>query len=385
MSNRWFILCFLLIQIFLLLSPIFPVHADELPYKQPQYVPYLPNIKPYIPKGVEIEAQQPKQAVKKQESPPFDWLTWGNGGIYTQVAWNVVGDVIPATLGRDYVRNNRLLKVIKANNRNDVRIVGTKNTPYWLTRYTWLKSGEHTIWKFDLGKWTYENILVGYDKRLRSYGFQDLKQGKRYTREQFNKSLYSQYDKKFNGQMSLRQLLKSTSVEGLNTFKESILIFSSSARQVAWWKLTGVVGMVFSGFVTTMDYLVGSNKDAGIISAKYLAALPVDFAVGSTVGIASSVITAGIASAFAFAFNMTIPAIIVIGATLLLGFGFAMVVGNNKKIKAKVDIVHGALTWVMSRSFRMMSYPSKMVTKGTYNIMEKMKKITNGITKIFNK
>jgi hypothetical protein len=366
---------------FFFFSPVLGVFAYELPYQQPQYKPYEPNTKPYIPKGVELEKKKPAE----KQSEGFDFLTWGNGGIYTQVIWNVFGDVTPAVMGRNYVENNRLLKLIKTNSKGDIRVVGTKQLPYWTTRWKWLVNGDHTIGKFDLGRWYYNKVLLGFHNRLTSYGFLDLVRGKRYTPEEFNKTAYNQVNAKFNRQMGLRELLKSTYIEGSNTFKESILIFSSQARQVAWWKFTGSVGLGFSAFVTTMDYTVGSNKDETIISSKYLAALPVDFAVGALVGISSSVATAAIFSAIALAFNAAIPAIAFITTTLAIGFGLGMFVGNNKKAKAIVDKVHDHLTWAVSRSFRIMTYPNRMIASGTHKILGSMQKVTKNLTKMFFK
>ncbi|WP_028777636.1 hypothetical protein [Shimazuella kribbensis] len=368
----WFVL---LMQAVLFFCPILTVFAYELPYQQPQYKPYDPKIKPYIPKGVELEEKKEKEKKpSEKQSEGFDVISWGNGGIYTQVLWNVFGDVIPAIMGRNYVHNNRLLKVIKANNRGDVRIVGTKQPPYWTTRWKWLVSGDHTIGKFDLGKWYYNKVLLGFHNRLTSYGFLDLVRGKRYTQEEFNKSAYNQVSAKFSRQMGLRELLKSTYIEGSNTFKESFLIFSSQTRQVAWWKFTGSVGLGFSAFVTTMDYTVGSNKDETIISSKYLAALPVDFAVGALVGISSSILTAAAASLGAFILGISIPAIAFIITTLVVGFFMGLYVGNNKAAKAVVDKVHDHLTWVVSRSFRIMTYPNRIIANGTHKLLGNLQK-----------
>jgi hypothetical protein len=344
----------LLVQISAVCCPIFSVFAYELPYQQPQYKPYEPNIKPYIPKGVELEEKKPAE---KQSEGLSEYVSWGNFGILTQTLWNLVGDVMPNAYAKKYVEKNKQLKVFKTNSKGDLRVGGRKQIPYWLTRYRWLVKGNYTIGKWNYGKWMY-GVLEGWHLKLKGIALADLSHGKRYTQEKFNKTQYAKNQKAFYPGMPINEVGQQAIKQGKNAFQEALLISKESVKKVSWWKLTGKVGLGFSVLITSLDYGMDGSKEKcadgseyyGCIgSTEYFAALPIDFGIGATVAMLSAPVGIFSAAIISSIGGTVLAGAVGILAALTVAFFLGLSIENLTIFKRAKDLIHGKLTSVIKK------------------------------------
>jgi hypothetical protein len=368
----------LLVQISAVCCPIFSVFAYELPYQQPQYKPYEPNTKPYIPKGVELEE---KKAEEKKEEGLSEYVSWGNFGILTQTAWNAIFDVVPAAYGPEYVKKNKLLKEFKTNKRGDIRVKGSKKIPYWLTRWRSLIKQDNTLFygKIDVGKMFY-GLLEKYDQRLRSYGFVDLEYGKRYTPTEFKQTQYSKDLKGFYKGMPILEVAKKMVQQGTNAFGEALLVTKQATKNVEWWKLTGRVGLGFSALITSLDYGMDGSKEKcadgseyyGCFgSIEYIAALPIDFAIGASVALLSAPIGVFVTAYIGtFLASTVLAASVGIVASLALAFTIGLAIENLSYFKRRKDIVHGKLTDLVISADKKLSSMWKSTSNWVTNIFK---------------
>jgi hypothetical protein len=388
MSRRVAILC-LVFYGFFILSPMLAVWADQLPYEAPRVEQYEPNGTPIIPKEIKVKEVKPKPSSKLADDD-VDWVSWGNVGIYTQTMWNVFGVVMPASFGKAYVIKYNLFKEYKV--KNGIAIGGRNQIPYWLTRWKWLEKADWTIGRFDIGKWIYQSI-DGYQLKLQEYGFADLVK-KKYTTEEFNKTQYVKNQQAFHPQMKLGEVVGKVVEEGENTLREAVLVNSEATKKAAWWKLTGKVGMGFSVVITSLDYGIGGNstklnpdgsRGPGLNSPEYVAALPLDFAIGAGVALVSSLVMSGIAALAAVTFTITVPATLFVIGVLGVAFFLGLAVENVPFIKKAKDRVHAILTKRVRKTYNSIVRGSIAIVKAGVQIGQKITAVTkqaiNWITK----
>jgi hypothetical protein len=388
MSRRVAILC-LVFYGFFILSPMLAVWADQLPYEAPRVEQYEPSGTPIIPKKIKVKEGKPKLPSASSDDD-IDFLSWGNKGIYFQTLWNVGGDVMPAAYGKAYVtkyklfNENLLIKKGIVDGRNQI--------PYWLTRWKWLNNADWTIGKFDLGKLVY-SIIDGYHLRLKEYGFVDLVKGNRYTPEEFNQTQYAKNQQAFYPQMKANEVVGKGLGQTKNALQEALFVTKESVKKVSWWKLTGKVGMGFSTIITSLDYSIGENstklkpdgtRGPGLISPEYVAALPLDFAIGAVVATISAPVGVFLAVGAA-AIGGTFLAVVagVIGA-LFAAFFLGLAIENSTILKRGKEWVHHYLTSAIIKSSRNSKHIFTPVVKLGMNVANKTvsvyKSVSNWIT-----
>jgi len=325
----------------LLLTPILTVFADELPYQQPTYAPYLPNVKPYIPKGVQIEEQKPKEEQKKETQTDYANIIKATA-LFTPAIWNVFGDIVPSVIGVKYVEKNQYVLLRETSKK--VKVVFKYSPDYianWMVpRRPKIESFGWKIGNKRIGKYLYsfiKNRLTSFVQSSKT----DLVE-KSYTHPEYEATEY--YAKKQKYTPGNMDVWKMSSKEVTKTLKETFFLTNKTSTSAAVPKLTGYLGLGFSTAITFFNYTYGEKKAFGWKSEEFLAALPIDFFTGGVVGGVSAYLSVPLVAQIASYYGFVFPAAIGALAAIVIALVISGLILEIPIVKRITDRTHAILT-----------------------------------------